>query len=208
MLFHCRQTQACVLSNLFVASPLTRQLRNFPFATREAGQAWQAEKPESPGSLAAPANIFTGDEKMLPRHANGIDLLEVNGRPQVWLAGMIHFFFFEVGSASHTRLWLCIPPFLLENTAPIQNFGGHRRIRLSSSGFLGSLFPHCTEIPSGVVLINRFQVPTQNNCGKRQAPKELFKISSHRSFAFEGLNPTKRGEKLRVKFPKQFYFGR
>ena len=119
MLFHCRQTQACVLSNLLVASPLTGQLRNFPFTPGEPGQAWQAEKPESPGLFAASAKIFARDEKMWARHADGIDLLKVNRRAQVRLTRMIHFFFFEVGSAIRARLWPCILPFLLKNTASI-----------------------------------------------------------------------------------------
>jgi hypothetical protein len=104
MLFHCRQTQAGILCNLLIASPLTGQLRNFPFASSEPGQAWEAEKPESPGSFAAPGKIFAGDEKMRACHADGIDLFHVNGRSQMRLTGMIHFFFLKVGSANRTRL--------------------------------------------------------------------------------------------------------
>src|SRR5262245_40540956 len=121
---------------------------------------------------------------------------------------MIDLFFFEVGSAPPTHLWLCSLPFFLENTAPIQNLGGHRRACLRSLGFLGSLFPHRTELSGSVVLINRFQVPTQNNCGKRQPAEEFFKIRSHRSFAFERLDSTKRRQKLCVKLPKQCYICR
>ena len=80
MFFNSGQTQARVLSNLFVASPFTDQLRNFTFAPGEPGDAWQAKKAEARGGLAVPAKILAGDEKMWPRHANGIDLLEVNGR--------------------------------------------------------------------------------------------------------------------------------
>ena len=104
MLFHCRQAQACILSNLLVASPLTSQLRNFPFAPCEQGNAWQAEKPESRGPLGVPVEILAGDEKMWARYADGIDLVKVNRRPQVRLARVIHLFYFEVGSASRTRL--------------------------------------------------------------------------------------------------------
>src|SRR5262245_56395555 len=166
MLFHSRQTQACVLSNLFIASSFTDQLRNFPFAPCEPGDAWQAEKAESRGPLRGPAKILAGDEKMWTRHANRIDLLEMNGRSQVRLTRMIHFFFLEVGSPSRSPLRLRNSPLLLENTAPVQNFGGHRRVRVGSPGFLGSLFPQGAEIPSSIVLINWFQVPTQNHGGK------------------------------------------
>jgi hypothetical protein len=113
------------LGDLLVASPLTSQLRNFPFAPCEQSNAWQAEKPESRGPLSVPVKILAGDEKMWTRYADGIDLLEMNRRPQVRLSRVIHFFFFEVGPASRTRLWPRVSPFLLENTASIQNFGGH-----------------------------------------------------------------------------------
>src|ERR1700760_2085820 len=55
--FHCGQTQAGVLSNLLVASAFTGQLRNFPLAPRKPRQAWQAEKPQSPGPFAVTARI-------------------------------------------------------------------------------------------------------------------------------------------------------
>ena len=83
MLFHGLQTQAGVLRDLLVTSPFTGQLRNFPLAACEPSKAWQTEKPESPGSFAVPANVFTSDEEMWPRHANGIDLLELNCGPQM-----------------------------------------------------------------------------------------------------------------------------
>ena len=113
------------MSNLLVASPFTGQLRNFSFAPCQPGDARQSEKPESSGPFAVPAKIFAGDEKMWPRYTDGIDLLELNGRPQVRLTRMIHLFFFEVDPASRTHLWLRIPPSLLETTASIQNLGGH-----------------------------------------------------------------------------------
>jgi hypothetical protein len=125
------------LSNLIVASPLTRQLRNFWFAPCEPGDAWQPEKAESTGPLAVPAKIFAGNEKMWPRHAEGIDLLELNGRTQVRLTRMIHLFFFKVDPASRTHLWLRIPPFLLETTASTQNPAGIEKftlVLLASSG--------------------------------------------------------------------------
>jgi hypothetical protein len=70
MLFHCLQTQAGIFSNFLVTSALAGQLGNFPFAPREPPQAWQAEKPKSPGSLAIPAKILARDKKMRARHAN------------------------------------------------------------------------------------------------------------------------------------------
>jgi hypothetical protein len=83
MLFHGLQTQTGVLRDLLVTSPFTGQLRNFPLAACEASQAWQTEKPESSGSFAVPANVFTSDEEMWPGRANGIDLLELNCGLQV-----------------------------------------------------------------------------------------------------------------------------
>src|SRR5215831_420050 len=118
---------------------------------------------------------------------------------------MIHLFFFEVGPASRTHLWLRIPPSFLKNTTTMQNLRRNRRVCFGSFGFVRPFFPHCTEFTRGIVLIDRFQVPTQNNCGKRQPPKEFFKIRSDRSFAFERLDPTNRGQKLRVQLAKQRY---
>ena len=48
MLLHGLQTQAGVVSDLFVAVSFARELRNLPFAPREPGDAWQAEKPSRP----------------------------------------------------------------------------------------------------------------------------------------------------------------
>jgi hypothetical protein len=83
MLFHGLPNQTGVLRDLLVTSPFTGQLRNFPLAPCEPGQAWQTEKPESSGSFAGPAKVFTSDEEMWPGHANGIDLLELNCGLQV-----------------------------------------------------------------------------------------------------------------------------
>ncbi len=83
MLFYRRQTQAGVFSNFLVALSFTNELRNFPFAACEAGHAWQSEKPESSGLFPVPATIFAGDQKMWSRRADGIELLELNRRPQM-----------------------------------------------------------------------------------------------------------------------------
>ena len=83
MLFHGLQTQAGIFSNLFVAASFARKLRNLSFPACEACQAWETEKPESSGSFAVPAKVFTSDEEMWPGHANGIDLLELNCGLQV-----------------------------------------------------------------------------------------------------------------------------
>jgi len=83
MLFHGLQTQTGVLRDLFVAASFARKLRNLSFPACEASQAWQTEKPESSGSFAVSAKVFTSDEEMWAGHANGIDLLELNCGLQV-----------------------------------------------------------------------------------------------------------------------------
>jgi hypothetical protein len=145
---------------------------------------------------------------MWPSDTDGIDLLELNRRLQMRQARMTQLFFFEVDPVSRAHLWLRILPFLLENTAPIQNLGGHRKVRLGSLGFFRPLFPHCAEISGGVVLIDWFQVPSQNNCGKRQSAKEFFKIGSDGSLAFQRLDSAKCRQKLWIELPKQPYFSR
>jgi hypothetical protein len=61
MLFHSRQAQGGVLSDLLVASPFTGKLCDFPFAPCEPGNAWQPEQPESSGPFAVPAKILARD---------------------------------------------------------------------------------------------------------------------------------------------------
>ena len=96
MLFHGLQTQTGVLRDLLVASAFTSQLRNFPLASREQGQARQTKKLESPGLFPVPATIFARDKEMWSRRAEGIDLLELNRRPQMRQTGMLHLFLFEI----------------------------------------------------------------------------------------------------------------
>ena len=113
MLFHCLQTQAGVFSNLLVAVSFTGQLRNFPFAPCQPGDGREPEKPESPGVFPVSATIFAGNEKMWSRHADGIDLLELNCRAQIRGSQMMHLFFLEIRALLRTRSKSRIHPFLL-----------------------------------------------------------------------------------------------
>jgi hypothetical protein len=198
MLFHCLQTQAGVFSNLFVAVSFAGQLRNFPFAPCETGDGREPEKPESPGVFPVSATIFAGNEKMWSRHADGIDLLELNRRAQMRGSRMTHLFFFEIRALLRTHSTSRIRPFLFENTASIQNFNRNRRTRFCSFRLYGSFLPDCAEFSRGFVLVNRPQVPTQDYCGDWQAPEDFFKIRSHATFVLERFDPAKRGQKLRV----------
>jgi hypothetical protein len=119
MFFHGLQTQAGIFSNLFVAASFARKLRNLSFAPCQASQAWETEKPESSGSLAVPAEIFTGDEKMWSSHADGIDLLELNRCAQMRGSRMRHLFFFEIRALLRFHSASRIHPFLLETAASI-----------------------------------------------------------------------------------------
>ena len=107
------------MCDLLVASPFTGQMRNFLFPPCEPGQAWQAEKPESPRSFAVAAKIFARDKEMWPRHTDGIDLLELNRGPQMRESRMTHLFFFEIRALLQTHSKSRIHPFLLENAASI-----------------------------------------------------------------------------------------
>jgi hypothetical protein len=141
MLFDCRQTQAGVFSDLFVAVSLARELRNFALAPCEPGEAWQPEKPKSAGVFPASATIFAGDEKVWSRHADGIDLLELNCRAQIRGSRMTHLFLFEIRALPRTDSTSHIHPFFLENTASIQNLNGNRRTCFCSFRLFGSFLP-------------------------------------------------------------------
>ncbi|HEY2045346.1 MAG TPA: hypothetical protein VGG93_02075 [Candidatus Udaeobacter sp.] len=208
VLFHGRQTQAGVLSDLLVASPLAGQLRNFPFALCEPGDAWQPEKPESPRVFLVSATIFAGDEKMWSRHADGIDLLELNCREQMRGSRMTYLFFFEICALLGRHSTPRIHPFSLENAASIQNLNRNRRTRFCSFRVFGSFLPQCAELARGIVLLNRPQAPTQDYRGERQTPEDFFKIRSHATLALERFDPAKGGKKLRVQLPEQFHLRR
>jgi hypothetical protein len=208
VLFHRRQTRAGVLSDLLVASPLAGQLRNFPFALCEPGDAWQPEKPESPRVFLVSATIFAGDEKMWSRHADGIDLLELNCREQMRGSRMTYLFFFEICALLGRHSTPRIRPFSLENAASIQNLNRNRRTRFCSFRVFGSFLPQCAELARGIVLLNRPQAPTQDYRGERQTPEDFFKIRSHATLALERFDPAKGGKKLRVQLPEQFHLRR
>lgn len=196
------------MSDLLVASPLAGQLRNFPFALCEPGDAWQPEKPESPRVFLVSATIFAGDEKMWSRHADGIDLLELNCREQMRGSRMTYLFFFEICALLGRHSTPRIHPFSLENAASIQNLNRNRRTRFCSFRVFGSFLPQCAELARGIVLLNRPQAPTQDYRGERQTPEDFFKIRSHATLALERFDPAKGGKKLRVQLPEQFHLRR
>lgn len=95
MLLHRLQTQAGVVSDLLVAVSFARELRNLPFAPREPGDAWQAEKAEPPGPFTVPATIFARDQKMWSRDTGRFDLSQLNCCSQIRRARMLHLFVCE-----------------------------------------------------------------------------------------------------------------
>jgi hypothetical protein len=58
------------------------------------------------------ASIFAGDEKMWCRHADGIDLLELNRRAQMLGSRMMHLFFLEIRALLRTHSTGAHPPIL------------------------------------------------------------------------------------------------
>ena len=62
-----------------------------------------------PESFPVPATIFARDEKMWSRHADGIDLLELNCRSQMRQSRMMHLFFFEFRASLRTHLCVAHP---------------------------------------------------------------------------------------------------
>jgi hypothetical protein len=67
MLFHHRQTQACLIGDLLVATPFAYKSRNFLFAPRESDQMRQTEA-HRPGTPTA--QIFALDQKMRQGHTD------------------------------------------------------------------------------------------------------------------------------------------
>src|SRR6266480_6839797 len=119
---------------------------------------------------------------------------------------MMHPFFFE--ACLRRNRALRVRPLLLEETASIQNLGRNWRGRFRQLRFLGSFFPYCAEVARGPVLINRLQVPPQENRRQWEPTQEFFKIHSQRVLALERPEPTKRGQELRVKLLEQLHLRR
>src|SRR4029077_2425998 len=145
---------------------------------------------------------------MWSRHADGIDLLELNRRAQMRGSRMTHLFFFEIRALLRPHSTSRVHPFLLETAASIQNLNRNRRTRFCSFCLFGSFLPYCAELARGFVLVNRSQVPTQDYRGERQTLEDFFKIRSHATLAFERFDPAKRAQKLRVQLPEQFHLRR
>src|SRR6266513_2647756 len=72
----------------------------------------------------------------------------------------------------------------------------------------GSFFPYRAEVARGTVLVNRLQVPPQENRRQWKPTQEFFKIHSQRVLALERPEPTKRGQELRVKLLEQLHLRR
>jgi len=70
VLFHHRQTQAGVISDLLVTPPIADKPRNFLFAPGESDKMRQtrARRPATRSSLTA--QVFALDKKMRLRHAD------------------------------------------------------------------------------------------------------------------------------------------
>src|SRR6266480_3844383 len=119
---------------------------------------------------------------------------------------MTHSFFFE--TCFRRNGVLCRRPLLFEQTASIQNLGGNRGGRFRQLRLLGSFFPYRAEVARGTVLVNRLQVPPQENCRQWKPTQEVFKIHSQRVLALERPEPAKGGQELRVKLLKQIHLGR
>jgi len=119
---------------------------------------------------------------------------------------MTHSFFFKACFRCNGAL--CRRPLLFEQTASIQNLGRNRGGRFRQLRLLGSFFPYRAEVARGPVLINRLQVPPQENRRQWQPTQEFFKIHSQRVLALERPEPTKRGQELRVKLLEQLHLRR
>src|SRR5256885_109534 len=119
---------------------------------------------------------------------------------------MTHPFFFKACFRCNGAL--CRRPLLFEQTASIQNLGRNRGGRFRQLRLLGSFFPYRAEVARGPVLINRLQVPPQENRRQWQPTQEFFKIHSQRVLALERPEPTKRGQELRVKLLEQLHLRR
>jgi len=69
VLFHHRQTQAGVISNLLVTPPFADKPRNFLFAPGESGKVRQTGACWPSTHSSGRPQIFALDKKMRPRHA-------------------------------------------------------------------------------------------------------------------------------------------
>src|SRR5207253_9986493 len=96
---------------------------------------------------------------------------------------MTHSFFFKACFRRNGAL--CRRPLLFEQTASIQNVAGNGGGRFRQSRLLGSFFPYRAEVARGPVLINRLQVPPQENRRLWPPTQQLFKTHSQRVLARE-----------------------
>src|SRR6266567_2173778 len=94
MLFHHRQTQTGVISDLLVAPPFTDKSRNFLFAPGESHEMRQTGARRRPrGRSSVTAQILALDKKMRPRHASRNELFQMERCSQLRRSGMMHLFF-------------------------------------------------------------------------------------------------------------------
>ncbi len=127
-------------------------------------------------------------------------------RSQMRRSRMTNAFFFKACLRCNGALR--VRPLLFEPTASIQNLERNRRGRFSQSRLFGSFFPHGAEVARCPVLINRPQIPSQENGRQWQPTQEFFKVHPHRMLALERPEPVKSGQKLRIKLSQQLHLRR
>jgi len=124
VLFHHRQTQAGVISDLLVTPPFTDKPRNFLFAPCESGEVRQTDACLPGMHSSGRAQILALDEEMRPRHADRTQLFQMECRSQMRRSWMTDAFFFEAYLRRNGALR--VRPLLFEQTASIQNLGRNR----------------------------------------------------------------------------------
>jgi hypothetical protein len=124
MLFHHRQTQVGVISDLLITPPFTDKPGNFLFSPGQSDKMRQTRARRFGVRTSVTAQILALDKKMGLRHAARTELFQMQRRSQMWRSRMMHPFFFEASLRRNRALR--VRPLLFEQTASIQNLARNR----------------------------------------------------------------------------------
>src|SRR6266850_5010023 len=80
---------------------------------------------------------------------------------------------------------LSLRPEFLQKPATIEDLWWYGRFRIRQLRLFGTFFPHGAKVARGPILVDRFQVPTQQNRRERQPAKKVLEGDPDGSFAFE-----------------------
>ena len=119
MFFDHRQTQACRIGDLLVASPITNQSRHFLFTRSEPNEMRQTGIRDIGRVSSMTAQIFALDQKMRLGQISCAELFQANRRAEIGRSRMTDAF--SLGKSRRSVRTLRARPLLFELSAAIQD---------------------------------------------------------------------------------------